>query len=207
MLLAFGASYIPSLIGEKYLDSKYDSYVEERTVSEGDVGGPATDDTPRAESVDDLLNNDTFTIVSERSKYLNDGGGYYGSYYMHTVTLPSGERIAAVINGDAVKRTGDSIYGSDAILPVGKIVYEDLSDSENFLNQIEYRDKLSRHDLYIDMLGNGGKMDEETYKSTSLMWIQIAVFIVVFAVVHSLGSRLGIFPYFFAPKNDKSEWD
>ncbi len=57
---------------------------------------------------------------------------------------------------DAVQNSEESIYSGEATLPVGKIVYEDLSADTYFIGQIEYKEPLSRTDFYIDMLGIGG---------------------------------------------------
>lgn len=84
---------------------------------------------------------------------MNRGAGYHGGYYMHALTLPSGELVAARINGDKVQRTGETIYDGDSIMPVGKIVYEDLTQDTYFIGQIEHSEKLTRTDFYIDMVG------------------------------------------------------
>ena len=140
-------------------------------------------------------------------EYRNRGAGYHNGIYTYALTLPSGEIVAARINGDSVKQTGEDIFSGDNILPVGKIVYEDLTKDEYFIGQIEYKEKLSRTDFYVDMLGNGGKLSEEDYKKSSTLLIQLSTIIISFAVLHALGSKIGIFPYFFEPKKkQESEW-
>lgn len=206
LLLSVLLSSIPVKIAENILPQKYDNYVQEHTVENGDIGGKANESVFRAQSVDDLLSHDTFTVISPGIEYRNRGGGYYGGNYMQALTLPSGELIAALINMDSVQNSNDDIFTGEATLPVGKIVYEDLSSNETFLNQIEYKEKLSRTDFYIDMLGNGGKLSEEDYTSIPIMIIQIITVIVTFPIFHSLGAKIGIFPYFWAPKKkQKSE--
>lgn len=208
LALSFLISYIPANITKKIYNNKYDSYVESHTVSDGDIGGVAGTDIFRAESIEDVLSHDKFTVVSPGIKYSNEGGGYYKNYYMYALTLPSGERIAAIINMDSVVTTGETIYDGDSILPVGEVVYEDLSKETTFLNQIEHSKKLSRYDFYIDMLGNGGKLNKEDYTEVPVMLVQLASTIILFAIFHTLGSKIGIFPYFFAPKESKkNEWD
>jgi len=193
---------------ETVLPKQYEDYSEEHKVADGDIGGVAGEDVVRAESIDDLLSNDTFTVVSPGIEYRNKGAGYYGSYYMQALTLPSGEKVAAIINEESVQRSGDSIYSGDSILPVGHIVYEDLTQSETFLKQIEYKEKLSRTDFYIDMIGNGGKLSQEDYSEVPTMMAQIITVIIAFPILHMLGAKFGIFPYFFPPKNKKeSEWE
>lgn len=208
LALGFLVSFIPVKIAEAVLPQQYETYVEEHTVADGDIGGVAGEDVYRAQNVEDLLSHDTFTIVSKGIQYRNRGGGYYEGQYMHAVTLPSGEKIATRINNEAVKNEGDSIYSGEAVLPVGKVVYADLTKDKYFLDQIEYSEKLSRTDFYIDMLGNGGKMSQEDYMEMPTTIIQVISVIVLFPIFHSIGAKLGIFPYFWAPKKkEKSEWE
>lgn len=201
-------SFIPVKIAEAVLPQQYETYVEEHTVEDGDIGGVAGEEIYRAQNVEDLLSHDTFTIISKGIQYRNRGAGYYEGQYMYAVTLPSRERIVARINIESVKNEGDSIYSGEAVLPVGKIVYADLSKDKYFLEQIEYSEKLSRTDFYIDMLGNGGKMSKEDYMETPTTIIQVISVIVMFPIFHSIGAKLGIFPYFWAPKKkEESEWE
>lgn len=208
ILLGYLISLVPAYFVGKYYENKYSSYVEEHTVTDGDIGGKADENTFHAESIDDLLEHDEFTIESEGIKYRNRGAGYYHGAYMYAVTLQSGEIVAARINMENVTTTGDSIYSGDSILPVGKIVYADLTDDKYFLEQIEYKEELSRKDFYIDMLGNAEKYNEEDYVSMPKMTVQVIAGILGFIIIHSIGSKIGIFPRFLPQKNkQKSEWD
>ena len=85
----------------------------------------------------------------------------------------------------------------------GKIVYEDLTQDTYFINQIEYSEELTRKDFYIDMLGEGGKLSEEDYTEAPILFSQLITVIIAFPILHALGSRFGIFPYFFPPKEIK----
>ena len=202
-LVGTGASKLAQLAG----DSTYDSYVEEHTVAAGDVGGVAGDDVVRAQSIDDLLSHDTFTVVSPGIEYRNRGAGCYGNWYMQALTLPSGELVAAVYNLDSVQIEG-SYYTGEATLPVGRVVFEDLSENESFMHQIEYKEPLSRHDFYVDMVGNGGKLSQEDYGQPVVLTVQLVVTLLFFPIFHALGATFGIFPYFFPPKKkQESEWD
>ena len=194
-------------ISQLAVDSTYDSYVEEHTVAAGDVGGVAGDDVFRAQSIDDLLSHDTFTVVSPGIEYRNRGAGYYGNWYMQALTLPSGELVAAVYNLDSVQIEG-SYYTGEATLPVGRVVFEDLSENETFMHQIEYKEPLSRHDFYVDMMGSGGKLSQEDYGQPVVLTVQLVVTLLFFPIFHALGATFGIFPYFFPPKKkQESEWD
>lgn len=202
-LVGTGASKLTALA----VASTYDSYVEAHTVAAGEIGGVAGDDVFRAQSVEDLLRHDTFTVVSPGIEYRNRGAGYYGNWYMQALTLPSGELVAAVYNLDSVQIEG-SYYTGEATLPVGRVVFEDLTENETFLHQIEFKEPLSRRDFYVDMMGTGGKVSQEDYGKPIVLSVQLVVTILFFPIFHALGATIGIFPYFFPQKNKKqSEWD
>lgn len=207
LLIAFVISLGTTKLTELIVPSLYEQHVEDHTVADGDIGGKAGAEVFRARSVDDLLAHDTFTILSDGIEYCNRGGGYYGNHYMNAVTLPSGELVAAVINSDSVQSEGDYFSGVNT-LPVGRVVFEDLESSESFLRQIEHSEPLSRHDFYIDMLGTGGKVQEVDYVERWTGTVQAVTILVCFPLIHSLGAKLGLFPFFFVPKKEReSEWE
>lgn len=188
--------------------SDYQQYEQKHVVADGEIGGKADKKVFKAKSVKDLLSHDTFTIVSKGIKFQNEGAGYFDGKYLYNVELSSGERIAAYINTDAVQRTGKDIYSGDSILPVGRVTYANLEESEDFLNQIEHGHKLSRKDFYIDMVGEAQRMSEEDYDIFNKTIPQIIAGIIAFGGSHMLASKLGIFPAFFSFKKKKeSEWD
>lgn len=199
MLVSLGTVKLANFI----LDQTYAGYVESHEVADGEIGGVAGDAVFRAQNVEDLLAHDTFTVVSPGIEYMNRGAGYFGNWYLYALTLPSGERVAAVINFDSLVRSGDDIYSGETTLPVGRIVYEDLESSESFLSQIEHSAPLSRHDFYIDMLGTGGRMSEEDYRELPVLAVQLGTVLVCFPVFHLIGSKLGVFPCFFPPREKK----
>lgn len=212
LLLAFGVSVGAVKLAETLLEGAYESYEEEHRVADGDVGGRAGADMFRAQSVADVLSHDTFTIVSHGIEYRNKGAGYYDGIYTYAVTLPSGEVVAARINMENVQQEGD-YYTSDHTLPVGKVVFADLTESKMFMDQTSYGAPLSRTDFYVDMLGVGGKVTEEDYTQHRTGTVQIVTILVCFPLFHSIGAKLGLFPFFFAPRKKKgeekpqSEWD
>lgn len=210
LLLAYGLSLGAEKLTTMLLPPAYESYVEEHTVPDGEIGGRAGSDIPRVQSVEELLEQDRFTIVSPGIEYRNRGAGYHYGVYTYAVTLPSGELVAAVINMENVQQEGD-YYTSDHILPVGRVVYEDLTEDESFLNQIQYGGELSRTDFYVDMRGNGGTVSQEDYSDHYASIAQVATLFLSFPLFHSLGAHLGIFPFFITPRRKegepKSEWD
>lgn len=91
---------------------------------------------------------------------------------------------------------------------MGRVVFEDLSENETFMHQIEYKEPLSRHDFYVDMMGSGGKLSQEDYGQPVVLTVQLVVILLFFPIFHALGATFGIFPYFFPPKKkQESEWD
>jgi len=99
---------------------------------------------------------------------------------------------------------GDSIYTSNTTLPVGKIIMADLKEEPYFIDQIEYKEKLSRTDFYIDMVGEAEILSEESFIDTPILLIELVTTILLFPVFHAIGSHFGIFPYFFEPKERKN---
>lgn len=208
LLLSFLISYIPSNIVGNIMSKKYESHVEEHQVDTGDIGGIAPDDTFEVESIEDILSHDTFTVRSPGIEFMNRGAGYYHGSYLYALTLPSGERVAAKINTKNVKNEGKDLYSGDNILPLGKVVKADLTDDTYFLEQIEHSEPLSSKEFYIDMVGNGAISSKEDFIETPKLGVQMLTIVILFPIFHAIGSKLGIFPYFFAPKKKKeNEWE
>lgn len=199
VLIALGTGYIAGRVAEVL----YAQEVEKHQAVDGEIGGRADETVFRAQSVDDLLNHDTFTIVSPGIHYKNEGAGYYGNYYLYSVELPNGERVAARINTESVQSTGDSIYSGDSILPLGQLVWEDLTKSEAFLNQIEFSKPLTRKDFYVDMVGNTGVLAADLALETPKIVTQVLTVFIFYPIFHTIGSKLGIFAPYFALKKKK----
>ncbi len=204
VLLAIGAEKVAS----KILSEKYEEHKEAHKVDVGQIGGVADEKVFRAQNIEDLLSHDTFTVTSPGIEYRNKGAGYYKGYYLYALTLPSGEKVAARINTDSVTSDSDSIYAKTSTLPVGRIIKEDLTKEKTFIEQIEYKEPLDRKDFYIDMVGDAEIKSKDTFIDGPIMLIQILVVFITFPIFHSIGSKIGIFPYFIAPKNrKKSDWE
>ena len=199
VLIALGTGYIAGRVAEV----AYEKELEAHQAVAGEIGGRADETVFRAQSVDDLLSHDTFTIVSHAYHYRNEGAGYYGNYYLYNVELPNGERVAARVNDDSVQFTSDSVYNGDSILPLGQVVWEDLTKSEAFLNQIEFGKPLTRKDFYVDMVGNTGVLSADLALETPKIVTQVLTVFICFPIFHAIGSKLGIFPPYFAPKKKK----
>lgn len=181
----------------------YTKEVEAPQVTSGDIGGPADKTVFQAQSVEDLLAHDTFTVVSPGIQYRNEGAGYHDGHYLYNLRLPNGERVAACVNGDSVQTTGDSLYTGDSILPIGNLVWEDFSQDEGFLGQIEHKYPLTRTDFYVDMVGDARIPDEEQALETPKMIVQVVTVLICYPLFHMLGSSLGIFPRYFSFRKKK----
>lgn len=202
-LVAWGTGTLAELAAQKM----YQEEVAAHAPVVGQIGGPAESSAFQAQSVADLLAHETFTIPSHGIEYRNRGAGYYEGKYLQALTLPSGELVAAWINEESVQMVGGSDYfTSDKLLPLGRVVYEDLTQSETFLGQIQFREPLSRTDLYIDMVGNTAVLDEEQAIETPKLVVQLLTVVLFFPLFHAGGSKLGLFPAYFAKKK-KSEWE
>lgn len=196
VLIAMGTGKLAA----KILPQKYADLKAEHQVNNDEIGGKASENIFRATSVSDLLNHETFTVISPGIEYRNKGAGFYQNFYLYALTLPSGEIVAARINTENVIHDGDTLSKGDSILPVGKIVKEDLSSNPTFLSQIEYKEPLTRTDFYIDMVGNASIISEENYVDNTVTIVQVLTVIIAFPLIHLLGSKYGIFPYIFPPK-------
>lgn len=197
MIIAFGTGYVAKQVAQK----AYEKELEKHQPVDGEIGGRADETVFRAESVEDLLSHDTFTIVSEGIHYKNVGLGYHGKFAYYNVELPSGESVAAVINGESVQSTDER----DSILSVGRVVWEDLSQDEAFLHQIEYNVPLTRKDFYVDMVGNTAVMAEEQAVGAPQLIVQVLTVCICYPIFHAIGSGLGIFPRYFLPNKKKKK--
>ncbi len=208
LLLSFLLSLGTEKISTTILQDKYKEHKQEHKVDVGQVGGIADENVFRAQSVEDLLNHDLFTVVSPGIEYRNKGAGYYKGFYMHALTLPSGEIVAARINSESVVSDSDSIYSGNSTLPVGKIIKEDLTKEKYFIEQIEYKEPLTRTDFYIDMVGDAAIKSEESFIEGPTIVLQFLTIIITFPIFHTIGSKLGIFPCFYQRKSKKqSDWE
>ena len=207
LLIAFAISLGTAKLVGLALPALYGRYVEENTIAQDDIGGPAGEGVSRAQSVADLLAHDTFTVVSPGIKYYNNGSAMFGEKVAEELMLPSGEFVAAVINRQSIQ-TGEDYYSSDHILPVGRVVFEDLTAYPDLLEQIQRRAPLSRTDFYVDMSGTGGLIYEDEYDSRWISVVQTITVVICFPILHSIGAKLGLFPYFFPPKKEReAQWE
>ena len=171
----------------------YQRYTQTHMVSDGDIGGKAGDDVYRVENVEELFSHNTFTVQVEYGSLLTADTDYFGDIYLMNLELPSGERVAACINSDAVQQNYEEDY---FIMPVGKVVEADLSKDVEFINGIERSDALSRTDFYLDMNGNSGSglVSVEGYDEQYTIYIKAIAAVLCFMAFHIAGCKAGIFP-------------
>lgn len=96
----------------------YDGYAEVHSAAPGQAGSPAGPEVPRAQSIAELLELDTFTVLSQGIAYRNEGAGYFEGSYLYNLALPSGERVAARIHTESVQ-DGENFASGQVVLPVG----------------------------------------------------------------------------------------
>lgn len=203
-LLALGTGKLT----EKIAVRLYAQQEELHKPVDGQIGGKVGADVFRAQSVNDLLSHDTFTVISPGIEYRNRGMGYYEGKPLQALTLPSGELVAAWINGDSVQPTGDDIFSGDNILPLGRVVVEDLTSNQTFLDQIQHNEPLSRTDFYVDMVGDTAILAEEQAVEGPTVLVQVLTVAIFFPLFHMLGSKLGLWgAHFTFRKKKPSEWE
>ena len=191
------AHMVPGMV-----NSYYDK-VEGQHVN--DVGLQATDETVKANSIDDILNNDTFSIVvSDPDEYKFDGSAYWEDEdpsEIYNVKLTSGERVAVRMQAEYLKKTGDGY-----LLNIGKIKKFDLTAEPEILDELQEEYALDRTDFYIDLRTNieeGSKYSEATrQKMIDLVQPFTAIFVcaILWILLHVITVKIGIAPKLFGSR-------
>ena len=191
------AHMVPGMV-----NSYYDK-VEGQHVN--DVGLKATDETVKANSIDDILNNDTFSIVvSDPDEYKFDGSAYWEDEdpsEIYNVKLASGERVAVRMQAEYLKKTGDGY-----LLNIGKIKKFDLTSEPEILDELQEEYALDRTDFYVDLRTNieeGSKYSEATrQKMIDLVQPFTAIFVcaILWILLHVITVKIGIAPKLFGSR-------
>ena len=191
------AHMVPGMV-----NSYYDK-VEGQHVN--DVGLKATDETVKANSIDDILNNDTFPIVvSDPDEYKFDGSAYWEDEdpsEIYNVKLASGERVAVRMQAEYLKKTGDGY-----LLNIGKIEKFDLTAEPEILDELQEEYALDRTDFYVDLRTNieeGSKYSEATrQKMIDLVQPFTAIFVcaALWILLHVITVKIGIAPKLFGSR-------
>lgn len=181
------------------VNSYYDN-VESGHVN--DVGLEANDQTVPANSIEDILNNDTFAIVvSDPDEYKFDGSAYWKDEdpsEIYNVKLASGERVAVRMQTEYLKKTGDGY-----LLNIGKIKKFDLTAEPEILDELQEDYTLDRTDFYVDLrtdIEEGSKYSEATrQKMIDLIQPFTAIFVcaILWILLHVITVKIGIAPKLF----------
>lgn len=181
------------------VNSYYDN-VESGHVN--DVGWEANDQTVPANSIEDILNNDTFAIVvSDPDEYKFDGSAYWKDEdpsEIYNVKLTSGERVAVRMQNEYLKEE-DGKY----LLNIGKIKKFDLTAEPEILDELQEEYALDRTDFYVDLRTNieeGSKYSEATrQKMIDLIQPFTAIFVcaILWILLHVITVKIGIAPKLF----------
>ncbi len=181
------------------VNSYYDN-VESGHVN--DVGLEANDQTVPANSIEDILNNDTFAIVvSDPDEYKFDGSAYWKDEdpsEIYNVKLTSGERVAVRMQNEYLKEE-DGKY----LLNIGKIKKFDLTAEPEILDELQEDYTLDRTDFYVDLrtdIEEGSKYSEATrQKMIDLIQPFTAIFVcaILWILLHVITVKIGIAPKLF----------
>lgn len=181
------------------VNSYYDN-VESGHVN--DVGLEANDQTVPANSIEDILNNDTFAIVvSDSDEYKFDGSAYWKDEdpsEIYNVKLTSGERVAVRMQNEYLKEE-DGKY----LLNIGKIKKFDLTAEPEILDELQEDYTLDRTDFYVDLrtdIEEGSKYSEATrQKMIDLVQPFTAIFVcaILWILLHVITVKIGIAPKLF----------
>ena len=184
------------------VNSYYDNVESEHV---NDVGLEANDQTVPANSIEDILNNDTFAIVvSDPDEYKFDGSAYWKDEdpsEIYNVKLASGERVAVRMQAEYLKKTGDGY-----LLNIGKIKKFDLTAEPEILDELQEEYALDRTDFYIDLRTNieeGSKYSEATrQKMIDLVQSFTAIFVcaILWILLHVITVKIGIAPKLFGSR-------
>ena len=104
----------------------YDGYAEVHSAAPGQAGSPAGPEVPRAQSIAELLELDTFTVLSQGIAYRNEGAGYFEGSYLYNLASLRGT-VAARIHTESVQ-DGEKFASGEVVLPVGRVIWADLEE-------------------------------------------------------------------------------
>lgn len=208
IMLGCLVSILTVAIAKRILIRTYPNYVINYTAAAGYVGGIANESVHQAQSVEDLLTYDIFTILLERI----EDSGYYRLESnlvipMYAVALPSGELVAVLFDPDSVWQSENNSSEGSNILLAGRVVFEDLEKDNTFLRQIEFNQPLSRRDFYVDMRGISDIGSLEDYMKYPIYIVRYLTIFISSIIFHIIGDKFGIFPYPLFPKlTEKKFW-
>ncbi len=213
MAIFAGIGYVGGKLGvvDKVIDAVGTALDGSRDVPDGEVGGYATDDTPRASTMKDLVelaeNNQTFTIETEATKYLNYGTFVGEDYEWRVLKLDDDVAMAVKLNVDKIQDAEDSY---DNILPVGRIIREEPGALDEMREMLSDGDVNFIVDAYIDMDGEANSTYISPNQQSAMMiagvlmagvpLLVFVLFMVTIFAIHAIFVKMGIFPPVFAKR-------
>ena len=170
-------------------------------IGPGSVGTEALPDTPIAASIADMEQMGRFTIEVRRDfmSASSHRALKWNDQTYSTIDLPSGERIAALINFKALTDmayTDSRPLAPDTLLPIGQWVEwkHPGSDEKSYKN---YYDGLyTDFSHYVDMSGDPGNLPT---KSGAFGQVMIVVFLILYIFFWRLSYRIGVKKGFLKP--------
>lgn len=177
-------------------------------VPDGEVGGYATEDTPRVSTIQEMIamaqENKTFTIETYAAYYYNYGLLTGKEYEWRILKLSDDKAIALRLNSEKIQ---DGKTLGINILPVGKVVLEEPEILDDMADMLSDSAVTYIADAYVDMDGEA----KSTYISPDMKVamlvigiISVSAPIVLFVLymvtifwIHSLFVKIGIFPPVF----------
>ncbi len=185
-------------------------------VADGEVGGRATPNTPRATSMQDLVEfsqrGQTFTIETSAVKYYNYGTFVADNYEWRILKIDDNNAMAVKLNVDNIQDTNGF---NDKILPVGRIVVEQPGALDEMQKMVSGEDFTLITTAYIDMDGEANKTYISPMLQGSMILITLAgplfgilafvIYILAIFGVHAIFVKLGIFPPVFTPKGGQGQ--
>lgn len=198
------STYVAGPIVEKVYGNIRESHAQ-------DPGSKATEDTPIAKSIDDVLKYESFAIQVDDYDHPFFDGDYYvedalTTTHYYNIRLESGERIAVKCDYNSANKMPDGTL----LMRVGSVVEEDLTQNAKLMEDIEEEYPLDRTDFYVNSTTDFSKTSKySTHKESNTLelvkgatWFIVAL--VVWIVTHVMCVKAGwAAPLLFSPKEKK----
>lgn len=183
----------------------YRVYQKNVTLKAGALGSPAGEEIPLADSIEDMENLDVFTLIVSGNVLKYDTFRSGDSVY-HRITLPSGEKIIAHINRNALVKTEEA---GGYRLPVGE-----WKEWDPPAEALVFEKHLAVTDHYADMYGDYTPvLTESDYGMALGKKASVWLFLLVTILYRVIGVRRWRFaPALFwkrdplLPRNDLECW-
>ncbi|MBQ4524035.1 MAG: hypothetical protein IJA10_13955 [Lachnospiraceae bacterium] len=195
---AFAA--LTNFIGDKWID-KIEEKSNDVVYSDSIIGAAATDDVPVVSSIEEMMEEDCFTIHNYDSFIGIHDSAYYNGVIYDIVKLESGEYVLVDAYTNHIdyrhqkESKGSVSYDDYRVFPVGKVVHKEIPDEliEKFEKSGYY---LTDTSFYVDMHGIFKYLSWDGWEQFPYLiryCISPLVFIIVFIIVRYLMIASGLF--------------